>query len=600
MTWASTGIRPGSLPADRLGSRAPGGRPIDPVHGGVLPGDRFIEMATAEDRRVLDILFRHASEAVTVQDRSGRLLYANDEAARIVGFRTGAELVSTPPEEIVGRFEMVDRTGSPLSVESLPGRRVMAGAPLADTVIGYRRPGSTRVQWSRVRASPIKNDAGEVVLVINFFQDITAQFRRDEIRELLYTVYEALGSSLDRDQNLQELARALVPRMGSWCAVHLIQGGILVPVATVYPDEDDARTLVHMVGPNQISLDEDRLQTRVVKSGRPEVIGAITEEMLEEAEAASGRELISVIRRLDLNSVACVAISVGRRVLGTLTLARSSPDPELDMADVDVLGAVADRTAAAMENAGLYEQQREIAETLQTVLTPKSLPQVPGVELAARYRPLSLVGHVGGDFYDVFPTGDGRTAVLVGDIAGKGVEAAAAVGLARYTLRSTIALDPTSATVITRINESLLEEDRMCTLAYLILEAEGDRFRLRVTLAGHPPPIIIHEDGVMERLGQPCPPVGVLPELTPIEDERWLAPGDMVVLYTDGYAFEGHDPPDSIELALAKCDVGNPGHLLDQMISLLSADLAPKRPRDDMALLALLVDRPATAAPTTV
>jgi len=190
-------------------------------------------MATAEDRRVLDILFRHASEAVTVQDRSGRLLYANDEAARILGFSTGAELVSTPSEEIVRRFEMVDRTGSPLPVESLPGRRVMAGAPFADTVIGYRRPGSTRVQWSRVRASPIKNDAGGVVLVINFFQDITAQFRRDEIQELLYTVYEALGSSLDRDENLQELARALVPRMGSWCAVHLIQGGILVPVATV-------------------------------------------------------------------------------------------------------------------------------------------------------------------------------------------------------------------------------------------------------------------------------------------------------------------------------------------------------------------------------
>ncbi|HWL49879.1 MAG TPA: SpoIIE family protein phosphatase [Acidimicrobiia bacterium] len=556
-------------------------------------------MATAEDRRVLDILFRHASEAVTVQDRSGRLLYANDEAARILGFSTGAELVSTPSEEIVRRFEMVDRTGSPLPVESLPGRRVMAGAPFADTVIGYRRPGSTRVQWSRVRASPIKNDAGGVVLVINFFQDITAQFRRDEIQELLYTVYEALGSSLDRDENLQELARALVPRMGSWCAVHLIQGGILVPVATVYPDEDDARTLVHMVGPNQISLDENRLQARVAKSGRPEVIGAITEEMVEEAET-SGGDLIGVVRRLDLNSVACVAISVGRRVIGTLTLARSSPDPELDMADVDVLAAVADRTAAAMENAGLYEQQREIAETLQTVLTPKTLPRVPGVELAARYRPLSLVGHVGGDFYDVFPTADGRTAVLVGDIAGKGVEAAAAVGLARYTLRSTIALDPTSATVINRINESLLEEDRMCTLAYLILEAQGDRFKLRVTLAGHPPPIIIHQDGAMERLGQPCPPVGVLPKLTPIEDERWLAPGDMVVLYTDGYAFEGHDPPDSVELALAKCEVGNPGHLLDQMITLLSADLAPKKPRDDMALLVLLIDRPESAVPSPV
>jgi PAS domain S-box-containing protein len=557
-----------------------------------VPGDRFIELATAEDRRVLDILFRHASEAVSVQDRSGRLLYANDEAARIVGFRTGAELVSTPPEDIVGRFEMIDRAGSPLALESLPGRKVMAGAPVAEAVIGYRRRGSPRVRWSQVRASPIKNDAGEVVLVINFFQDITSQFRRDEIRELLYTVYEALGSSLDRDENLQSQAGALVPRMGTWCAVHLVEGGALVPVAAVYPDEEDARSLVRVAGSHRISLEEDRLQARVATSGVPEVMGPITEEMLEQAEATEGEELIDILRRLQLNSIACVPIAIGRRVIGTLTLARSFPDPELDMADVDVLGAVADRAGAALENAGLYQQQREIAETLQIVLTPKTLPSVPGFELAARYQPLSLVGHVGGDFYDVFPTADGRTAVLVGDIAGKGVEAAAAVGLARYTLRSTIALDPNPATVITRINESLLEEEQMCTVAYSILENHGDRSRLRVTLAGHPPAIVVTADGSVERLGEPCPPVGVMAEVVPIEVERWLAPGDTIVMYTDGYAFSGMNPAESVELALAKCETKDPDRLLSQMLELLLTDLGPRGPRDDIALLALVAKAP--------
>ena len=109
-------------------------------------------------------------------------------------------------------------------------------------------------------------------------------------------------------------------------------------------------------------------------------------------------------RSLDLNSVACVPIAIGRRVIGTLTLARSYPDPELDMADVDVLGAVADRAAAALENAGLYQQQREIAETLQIVLTPKTLPRVPGFQIsgslpaivagrACRWRLLRRVPH---------------------------------------------------------------------------------------------------------------------------------------------------------------------------------------------------------------
>jgi serine phosphatase RsbU (regulator of sigma subunit) len=558
-----------------------------------VPGDRFIELATAEDRRVLDILFRHASEAVSIQDRSGRLLYANDEAARIVGFRTGAELVSTPPEDIISRFEMVDRSGSPMPLESLPGRRVIAGAPVAEAVIGYRRPDSPRVRWSQVRASPIKNDAGEVVWVINFFQDITSQFRRDEIRELLYTVYEALGSSLDRDENLQSLARALVPRMGTWCAVHILEGGALIPVAMVHPDDEDAQTLVHMSDPGPISLDDDHIQARVARTEEPEIINAISEEMLQAAEDRAGKELIDVLRRLDLNSVACVPIALGRRVIGTLTLARSFPEAELDMADVDVLAAVADRAAAALENAGLYQQQREIAETLQIVLTPKTLPRVPGFRLAARYQPLSLVGHVGGDFYDVFPTADGRTAVLVGDIAGKGVEAAAAVGLARYTLRSTIALDPNPATVISRINESLLEEEQMCTVAYAILENQGDRIRLRVTLAGHPPVVVVTADGSVERIGEPCPPVGVMAEVIPIEVERWLAPGDTLVMYTDGYAFSGMNPPESVEVALAKCETTDPDRLLSEMMDLLLTDLGPGGPKDDIALLALLAQPPA-------
>lgn len=557
-----------------------------------MPGDRFIELATAEDRRVLDILFRHASEAVSIQDRSGRLLYANDEAARIVGFRTGAELVSTPPEDIIRRFEMVDRSGSPIPLESLPGRRVLAGAPVAEAVIGYRRPDSPRVRWSQVRASPIKNDAGEVVWVINFFQDITSQFRRDEIRELLYIVYEALGSSLDRDENLQSLAKALVPRMGTWCAVHMLEGGTLIPVAMVHPDDEDAQTLVNMSDPGPISLDDDHIQARVARTEKPEIIEAISEEMLQEAEDRTSKELIDVVRRLDLNSVACVPIAIGRRVIGTLTLARSFPEAELDMADVDALAAVADRAAAALENAGLYQQQREIAETLQIVLTPKTLPRVPGFRLAARYQPLSLVGHVGGDFYDVFPIADGRTAVLVGDIAGKGVEAAAAVGLARYTLRSTIALDPNPATVITRINESLLEEEQMCTVAYAILENHGDRFRLRVTLAGHPPVVVVTADGSVERLGEPCPPVGVMAEVIPIEVERWLAPGDTIVMYTDGYAFSGMNPPESVEVALSKCETNDPDRLLSEMLDLLLTDLGPKGPKDDIALLALVAEPP--------
>ena len=551
-----------------------------------MPGDRFIELATDEDRHVLDILFRHASEAITVQDRSGHLLYANDTAAQMLGFESGAELASTPPGEILAHFDMIDRTGAPLSGDELPGRKVMSGEPFAEAVVGYRRKGAQRARWSRLSASPIKNDLGEVVLVINFFSDITDQVRRDEDQALLSVVYEALGSSLDREESVQALAGALVPRIGSWCSVHLLQpGDRLEPVAAVHPDTDDSRKLVHAATGGAISIGEDRIQARVVRTGRPEVIDRVTTAMLDELESRSGAELADILRRLDLGSVACVPMQVGRRVIGTLTVARSAADPALGPTDLDLLTTIADRAAATLENAGLYQQQREIAETLQAVLTPRSLPKVPGLELAARYRPLSLIGHVGGDFYDVVPVPGGGYAIVVGDIAGKGVEAAAAVGLARYTLRSTIALDHGFETVLSQLNEALLVEDRMCTLAYVLLRDNGHGFDLRVTLAGHPPPIVITAAGEMRRLGQPCPPAGVLPVLNPIEQEHTLGPGDILVLYTDGYAIPELDPPDSIELALSKCVRDRPDRLLDQMLSILLDDTP--NARDDIALVAL-------------
>jgi hypothetical protein len=552
----------------------------------------------AQDRKVLDILFHHAAEGVTMQDRSGQVVYANDEAARLVGFERGADLVKATPEEILSRIEMVDRNGAPMPLEAIPGRRVLAGAPMAEGVVGHRRPGSPRTRWSRVRSNPIRNDAGEVVLVLNFFNDITGQFRRDEIRELLYNVYEALGSSLDRDENLNALARALVPQMGSWCAVHLLEGGVLDPVAMAHPDDDNARTLVQMAPLGPIRLDEQRLQARVARTGEPELL-AVTEEVMARAETRVSPGIIDVFRRLQVNSVACVPISVGRRVIGTLAVARGNSDPPLDESDLDVLGVVADRAASTLENAGLYQQQREIAEALQAVLTPKTLPSIPRLEIAARYRPVSLVGHVGGDFYDVFPTTDGRTAVVVGDIAGKGIEAAAAVGQARYTLRSIVALDPTPSTVIARINQSLLEEGQMCTLAYALIEDKGERFRLGITLAGHPPPILIAADGSVERVGTPCPPVGVLADIEAMEEERWLGKGDILLLYTDGFALPGLAPPESVELALTRSDGGDPARLLDGLLSVLWADMPAAGQRDDIAMVAIAAGSDGTASKHT-
>ena len=555
-----------------------------------MPGDRFIELATSGGRRVLDVLFRHASEAVTVQDRAGHLIYANDQAAALVGFASGEEMIAAPITEVVAKFEMIDRSGEQLPLDRLPGRRVLAGEPFVEEVVGYRRMGSRQARWSRVHASPIKNDAGDAVMAINFFLDITEQVRREEGRRLLASAYEALGASLDVQENLKGLAEVIVPQVGGWCAVHLVDGANLALVAAVYPEDDEAETFVQAAGQERLPLDSDRLQARVVATGQAELIANIPPAMLAEAEAREGVEFADLLKRLQMHSVVCVPLRIRHRVIGTLTVARTLPDIEFDTNDVELLMTVADRAATTIENAKLYEQQHEIAETLQSGLMPRFLPELPRLELATRYRPLEgQIGHVGGDFYDVVALSPTMCAVFVGDIAGKGVSAAAAVGLARHTLLSTVMLNEEPPVVFSSLNDALRREDpeRMCTLAYLLVEEVDARFRVRVALAGHPPPAVLRSDGTLSFMGQPCPPAGVLPSIDPLEEEHWLLPGDTVVVYTDGFNLGNEMPTESVTRAIDQQHFETAESTLDHMMSLLRAH--PASVVDDVAMVAFKV-----------
>ncbi len=308
------------------------------------------------------------------------------------------------------------------------------------------------------------------------------------------------------------------------------------------------------------------------------------------AEEIEGRELVDLIRRLELNSVVCVPLLMGSHVIGALSLARSHPDLPFDDDDVEVLMSVADRAAVTLENARVYQHEHEVSQLLQRGLMPRFLPEVEGLEVAARYQPLTRTGHVGGDFYDVIPMSADLCALVVGDIEGKGIAAAAAVGLARHTIRAIVNVDPTPAIVIGALNRALLEEEgRMCTLAYVLFDRQGDRFEMKVALAGHPPPILISSDGTMTRVGIPCPPAGVMASIEPIEQSYWIGPGDTLLTYTDGFAMDDQAPPESVESALAETRMeGGLDDLLDRLMEVLQTPTVRKI-RDDVALLAARV-----------
>ncbi|HWT95788.1 MAG TPA: SpoIIE family protein phosphatase [Solirubrobacteraceae bacterium] len=203
--------------------------------------------------------------------------------------------------------------------------------------------------------------------------------------------------------------------------------------------------------------------------------------------------------------------------------------------DVDLLQLAADRAALAIERVRLFERQQKIAEELQRSLLPQSLPTIPGVAMAARYLPGGAGTRVGGDWYDTISLPGGRVGLVIGDVAGRGVSAAATMGQLRSALRAYILDGATPAQALERLNRFLLslEWDSMATVCVLLLEpATG---RLTFANAGHPPPMLLGADGVARSLKESLAvPLGALDVVGYEEGGAVLDPGATLVLYTDG------------------------------------------------------------------
>ncbi|MCW3063965.1 MAG: protein serine/threonine phosphatase, partial [Solirubrobacterales bacterium] len=268
----------------------------------------------------------------------------------------------------------------------------------------------------------------------------------------------------------------------------------------------------------------------------------------------------------------------------------------LDAAICDQLAHVA---SVALANAGIYRRERGIAQTLQRCLLPPTLPPISGVDLAARFCPAGEGIEVGGDFYDVFAGPGDWWTIAVGDVCGKGPEAASITALARYTIRAVEAVPGRPSTVLGRLNGALVEQHpdrRFCTVVLAHIAAEPDE-GLTVALAsgGHPPPLVIRADGTVEAIEVRGMLIGVVdrPEL---DDARIaLAPGDAMLLYTDGVTEvrrDGREVFGEADLRAAAARFAGNGSeaLVDGVVDAAMA-AAGGVARDDIAVLALTVPR---------
>ncbi len=236
------------------------------------------------------------------------------------------------------------------------------------------------------------------------------------------------------------------------------------------------------------------------------------------------------------------------------------------------------------------ERSRTLARTLQQTLIPPAPPRIPSLDLAAAYRPAGAGDEVGGDFYDVFPVGEEDWVAVIGDVCGKGVDAAVVTSLARHTLRALAVRHDEPSAMLEGLNQVLLQEssERFCTISLLRLRRDEEGWTAVLTTGGHPLPLLVRHGAATVPFGGEGPLVGVIERPSFVEDSLRLVPGDVLVLFTDGVPegrrdgdFYGED-----RMLEAVARGATPRSIVDELVTDV-VDFQRGVPRDDIAVLAV-------------
>jgi PAS domain S-box-containing protein len=402
-----------------------------------------------------------------------------------------------------------------------------------------------------------------------------------------------LSSSLDYEVTLADLTRLVVSEVADSCMVHLLD------------DHDDDLRLVAVSHVN--AADEKRLGSladeggrgrqpvllgRVLVTGEALLLTTIPDSLWQQLAQDDGQ--LAELRSLRFESAVVVPLRVQGKVVGVLSLGSTSAERRYERDDLPFVEDLAARTAVAIENSRSHKARTEVAQTLQRSLLPPHLPKIPGLELAQRYHSMGAL-EVGGDFFDVFPAGDGRWGVVMGDVCGKGVGAASLTALARYTVRAGAIDEADASQVLRLLNRAILDSDadeRFCTIVYATVEPLAVEGGARVILAcgGHPLPLLLAADGSVRAVGEPGTAIGLFEEVDLREVDVALRPGDSLVLFTDGFVEvrspSGDFDPDLLARVLATA-AGRTAEGIAEIIDAAAHDFEGGRQRDDMALLIL-------------
>ena len=506
------------------GFTAPGGDRITVLLLQEVSARMRAELAVRESNQLLSAVTEGTSDVLFVKDDAGRYLMIN---------RAGAAWLGRAPEDCIGTG--VRELFAPPSADRIlaDDATVMAAGETHEFEQGLAPIGGER-RLFLVTESPYRDADGHIVGVVGVARDVTDRKRSEERLQVLATAGELLSGSVDYAATLTAVARAAVPTFADGCIIDVVSAGDEYErLAVVHSDpawEEEASEVARRWG--LVTVDAARGASRFMPDVDPE----------EFTTGAADAEHRAALERLCPRSLITVPLEAGgAQSLGALTFVTGPSGRRFDGADLQLAEDLGRRAATAVAHARLHAERSHIARTLQDSLLPPRLPVVPGARLASRFHAAGAAHEVGGDFYDLFPLTDGRFLLVIGDVCGKGAEAAAVTALARYTIRGSAMREDSPARLLAVLSEALMHQvaDGFCSVLCVRIEPEDDGLHLVMASGGHPLPLLLHADESSRELGRLGTLLGVVEEPDLPESSIDLESGETVVFYTDGLTEAG-------------------------------------------------------------
>ena len=470
--------------------------------------------------------------------------------------------------------------------------------------------------WIKTMGRALTDRTGAVTSLSGVAFDVTERRHADEERAaflsaerarrdrftLLAEASAAFAESLHDEEIMLVVGKLVVPRLADWFAIDLVDPTGLRTAAAVHSDTSKQELVAYLGRRFGDGAGVVPDVSAVIQDGRARLMPTVDPK--EWTSVARDPEYRAVLTSVGVRSLMIVPLTARGRTFGAMTFGIGESNLSYSNDDLTLAEDLARRAALSIDNARLFTDRTHVARVLQRSLLPPELPEVPGARIAARYRPAVAGSDIGGDFYDVFQTSDERWTLVLGDVSGKGTDAAVLTGLARHTLRAAAMRANDPSEVLSALNHAIIAPEygeRFVTLAYVQMAIEDSSAQLVVSSAGHPSPLILRSDGQITALDKVGGILGLFDDVDIVFEEVSLNAGDLLVLYTDG-VLEARDRSGEFfgEERLSELLASFPGRSPDEVAERIETAVMAFQddtPRDDIAILVVGIDDDAAPLP---